>query len=94
MSSETIEEIKSRRIAIARHQRDLAASVEVLRGLTNEERDHAREYSKSRTDVLISPARKDSVAQAMLEIGPAYNRGRSNGLVTGTVDGDSWERIY
>jgi hypothetical protein len=47
--SDTVEEIKSRRVAIGSHYRDIDASVEVLSGLTQEERPMIvlRKYRKS-----------------------------------------------
>ena len=38
LDSKTIEEIKSRRVAITRHQRDIAASLDILRGLASTEK--------------------------------------------------------
>jgi hypothetical protein len=60
MSSSSIEEIKSRRIAIGRHQRDIAASLEVLRGLMLEERgeisETSPEWNKGRSNGFVTQA--------------------------------------
>lgn len=101
MNSETVEEIKSRRVAITRHQRDIDASVEVLRGLTQEERFQMldqtyRGLSKDGTAQTNSAnTQLDALTLALLEVSNAqWNRGRSNGLVADAADYDSWERVF
>ena len=47
MRSSTIEEIKSRRVAITRHQRDIATSLEILRGLMVVEKGEPRMHRES-----------------------------------------------
>lgn len=107
MTQETVEEIKSRRIAIARHQRDIAASVEVLKGLTQEERvqklvhRHKKESQKALGDSSRKPlepktqdTKMDALTLAFLETNAEWNRGRSNGLVGHAESDDSWQRVY
>jgi hypothetical protein len=66
MQSSTIEEIKSRHLAITRHQRDISASLEILRGLvvtergeTSTQRESHPEYNVGRANGLVSDAADD-----------------------------------
>lgn len=85
MNSRTIDEIKSRRVAITRHQRDLFASVEILRALMLEELGQ-KEAGK---DLFQATQRL-----AWAETSPEWNRGRGSGVVTEATREDSWQRIY
>jgi Mg2+ and Co2+ transporter CorA len=87
VTSRTIDEIKSRRIAITRHQRDIKSSMEVLRALMLEEREH---------EIQHGDASKITVAQVRMTVDSMadWNRGRSNGLVSGEAKDDSWGSIF
>jgi hypothetical protein len=93
MSSKTVEEIKSRRIAIIRHQRDISASVEILKSLMNEDRakNVAERFQDLNTDqkALVITTQKAS-SEAKIDTNPV----RSNGLVGDPVEEDSWESIF
>jgi hypothetical protein len=84
--SKTIDEIKSRRISIARHQKDINESLEILRGLTLEEQ--GQKVSKKELNPPAAPVLN------LQEADSKWNRGRANGLVTQPASEDSWERIY
>lgn len=92
MTSATVEEIKSRRVAIGSHYRDIEASVEILSGLTQEERPITllQKYGwlSDKTDPV------GMLKLALFETGSSWNRARSNGFVAGLADKDSWEKIY
>jgi Mg2+ and Co2+ transporter CorA len=88
---DTVEEIKSRRVAIGSHYRDIDASVEVLSGLTQEERPMIvlRKYQNSLHEDI-----KSVLQLALFDTNPQWNRGRSNGFVQGEADEDSWQKVY
>ena len=93
MSSKTVEEIKSRRIAITRHQRDIAASVEILKSLMNEDREKKvaerfRDLSIEQKALVITTQRASS--EGRIDMNPI----RSNGLIGDPVEEDSWESIF
>lgn len=91
----TVEEIKSRRVAIARHQRDISASLEVLRGLTQEERaQRIEEKHEKVTSHMSLNNRIEALTLALHETNVDWNRGRSNGFVTDSAALDSWERLF
>src|ERR1700722_12514270 len=93
VKSKTIDEIKSRRISIAQHQKDIDASLEILRGLTLEEQ--GQKVSRKVLDPSSNPHNeKASHILALSEVRPEWNRGKSNDLVTKSAKNDSWERIY
>lgn len=85
MNSRTIDEIKSRRVAITRHQRDIFASVEILRALMLEE------LGQKEPGEDLSQATQRLV---WAETSPEWNRGRGNGVVSEVTREDSWQRIY
>ena len=93
MSSKTVEEIKSRRIAIIRHQRDISASVEILRSLMNEDRAKKIEERFQNLNIeqkaLVIATQKAS-SEGKIDTNPV----RSNGLVGDPVEEDSWESIF
>jgi hypothetical protein len=96
LTSHTIDEIKSRRVAIARHQRDINSSLEVLRALMLEERgqqvtqeDCRQAKSASQTDRLTN-----AQILALVEGMCSWNRGRSSGLVSAEMKDDAWESIF
>jgi len=91
MGSNTVEEVKSRRVAIGSHYRDIDASVEVLSGLTQEERPVSllHKYGSSLPKDLL-----ELIKLALFETNSQWNRGRSNGFVSGLADNDSWEKVY
>jgi hypothetical protein len=85
MNSRTIDEIKSRRVAITRHQRDLFASVEILRALMLEELGQ-KETSGNVSQVTQRLAWAETI--------PEWNRERGNAVVTDVTREDSWQSIY
>jgi hypothetical protein len=94
MQKKTVEEIKSRRIAITKHQRDIAASIEVLQSLTQEERYGNISHKHHNGDQTNPKSRIDGLKLALMETSAVWNRGRSNGLVAEEVEDDSWERVF
>ena len=72
LKSKTIEEIKSRRVAITRHQRDISASLEVLRGLMLEE----QEQKITREQLAKDPDQKATLMLLLSETSSEWNRGR------------------
>jgi Mg2+ and Co2+ transporter CorA len=93
VTSRTIDEIKSRRIAITRHQRSINSSMEVVRALMLEEReqDLKREQKTKHADASkIAFAQVRMTTDSMAD----WNRGRSNGLVSEEAKDDSWESIF
>ena len=95
IQAETVEEIKSRRVAITRHQRDISASLEILRGLTQEEQIASRvtRYGKNLPDSANAAERLKAFTLAMIETSEG-NKGHSNYFVTDSNDVDSWEMLY
>jgi hypothetical protein len=94
MQKKTVEEIKSRRMAITKHQRDITASVEVLRSLTQEER-YSNLSRKHHNDDQSNPKDHiDTLMLALMESSVGWNRGRSNGLVAEEAEDNSWERVF
>lgn len=89
VNSNTIEEIKSRRIAIANHLRDLEASVEVLSGLAQEKRS---QWLTERQKSPLDPG--NGMIVAVLEVNSPQNKARSNGFITSSQDHDTWEKVY
>jgi hypothetical protein len=94
MTEKTVEEIKSRRIAITKHQRDIAASVEVLRSLTQEERYSNLIHMHDIDDQTNPKTHMDTLTLALMETNAEWNRGRSNGLVAEEAEDNSWERVF
>jgi Mg2+ and Co2+ transporter CorA len=96
----TVEEIKSRRVAITRHQRDIAASVEVLRSLTQEERYlklcHKDGDGKATDDGKSGDGKSEmnALSLALMEASSGWNRGRSNGLVADAAEDNTWARVF
>jgi Mg2+ and Co2+ transporter CorA len=90
VTSDTINEAKSRRISIARHRRDINSSVEILKSLMLEEQNQ----KLSREELERHNAEKATQVLALSETESGWNRGRSNGLVSESAKPDSWERIY
>lgn len=94
MQEKTVEEIKSRRIAITKHQRDIAASVEVLRSLAQEERYLKLVHKHDNDDQSNPRIHIDTLTLALLETRPEWNRGRSNGLVAEEAEDNTWDRVF
>lgn len=90
VTSRTIDEIKSRRVAITRHQRDVNSSLEVLRGLMLEELGQQLRPEDLKTSNRLEIAQILNLAEGMA----TWNRGRCNGLVAAEANEDSWEKIF
>jgi hypothetical protein len=92
--SQAIDEIKSRRVAIARHQRHINSSMEVLRALMLEEL--ALQVKHEELKRGSDPYQRLTGAQilALVEGMCSWNRGRSNGLVAEEANDDSWESVF
>jgi hypothetical protein len=84
MNSRTIDEIKSRRVAITRHQRDLFASVEILRALMLEEQERE----------IGGDSSQATHRHLWAESAPEWNEGRGNGVMADVTRNESWERMY
>ena len=93
VTSRTIDEIKSRRIAITRHQRNINSGMEVLRALMLEEQE---QELKRELEMEHGDTSKITVAQLRMTVDSmtAWNRGRSNGLVSQEAKDDSWGSIF
>jgi hypothetical protein len=93
VTSRTIDEIKSRRIAITRHQQHINSGMEALRALMLEEQELEL---KRNLKMEHGDTSKITVAQLRMTVDSltAWNRGRSNGLVSQETNDDSWESIF
>jgi hypothetical protein len=88
--SDTVQEIKSRRVAISRHQKDIDASVEILKELAQEE--NSRVYkSKAGVEPITMDAAVAALISAM-EANLELVTRRSNSLLAETVSEDTWQK--
>lgn len=97
LNATVINEIKSRRIAIARHQRDLNASLDIIHPLMLEEQGQKvtrEELSQASHAGDVQPRQVTASVLQLAQNEPQWNRGRVNGLVAETPGDDTWERIY
>ena len=96
----TVQESKSRRVAIVRHQRDIAATLEVLRHLKQDERvarfRHELQSLKNENEGRdqVDTVELESIKAKYADDDNGYNKGRTDGLVSTEDEEDSWERLY
>lgn len=92
-SIHTVEETKSRRGALVRHQKAITATLEMLRHLKQQEKAAHFQAEVAR---LGKPKLEDleKIKVKYLDDDYQYNKGLSDGLSGEDADGDTWDALY
>jgi len=92
-SIHTVEETKSRRGALVRHQKAITATLEMLRHLKQQEK--AAQFEDEVTNVGDANLKElEKVKLKYRDDDNGYNKGLSDGLSGQDADGDTWEALY